>query len=192
MKRRAEQEAETRLRITESAVALHGELGPVRTSLSAVAEHAGVRRSTLYRHFPDEAAILAACTSHWGAQHPFPDPTIWDGIADPAVRAATALKAYYDYYAGTWRMWFVAYRDVGEVKPIQPVIAHVEEHLTHLADSLASAFGRRGGVSRHLAATLRHALAYSTWSSLEDRGLHTGGKVALVSAWIDGLRKSRA
>ena len=37
MKRRAEQEAQTRLRITESAVDLHGTLGPARTSVSAVA-----------------------------------------------------------------------------------------------------------------------------------------------------------
>ena len=60
MKRRAEQEARTRLRITESAVDLHGTLGPARTSVSAIAEHAGVRRSTVYRHFPDERALFGA------------------------------------------------------------------------------------------------------------------------------------
>src|SRR6478736_3561803 len=72
-KRRAEAEAQTRLRITESDVELHGTLGPARTSMSAVAEHAGVRRSTLYRHFPDEMALFEACTSHWRAANPVPD-----------------------------------------------------------------------------------------------------------------------
>src|SRR5207245_936470 len=62
MKLRAELQERTRRRITESALELHGTLGPSRTSMSAVAEHAGVRRSTLYRHFPDEAALFVACT----------------------------------------------------------------------------------------------------------------------------------
>ena len=38
MKRRAELEEQTRTPITESTVALHEELGPARTSISAVAE----------------------------------------------------------------------------------------------------------------------------------------------------------
>ena len=45
MQRRAESQLQTRLRITESAVTLHGTIGPSRTSISAVAAHAGVRRS---------------------------------------------------------------------------------------------------------------------------------------------------
>ena len=75
MKRRAELEALTRLRITKSAVALHGTLGPAHTSISAIAEHAGVRRSTVYRHFPDEAALFAACSSHWRTANPVPELT---------------------------------------------------------------------------------------------------------------------
>src|SRR3954447_15999631 len=86
MKRRAEQEAATRLRITESAVALHGTLGPARTSVSAIAEHAGVRRSTVYRHFPDEATLFEACTAHWAASNPPPDLAGWATIADPDER----------------------------------------------------------------------------------------------------------
>src|SRR3954451_23446350 len=73
MSRRAESQEQTRLRITESAVALHGTIGPSRTSISAVAEHAGVRRSTVYRHFPDEAALFDACSAHWAAANPPPD-----------------------------------------------------------------------------------------------------------------------
>ena len=84
------------MRITESAVALHEELGPARTSISAVAERAGVRRSTVYRHFPDEEALFAACSSHWRAANPPPDPGAWAAIEDPARahrdRAARALR----------------------------------------------------------------------------------------------------
>src|ERR687891_3017256 len=86
MKRRAELEERTRSRITESAVALHEELGPARTSISAIAERAGVRRSTVYRHFPDEEALFGACSSHWGAANPPPDPGAWPMVEDPAER----------------------------------------------------------------------------------------------------------
>src|ERR1700716_2450045 len=82
MKARAELQQRTRHRITESAMELHGTLGPSRTSLSAVAEHAGVRRSTLYRHFPDEAALFTACTAHWIDANPLPDLARWTEIED--------------------------------------------------------------------------------------------------------------
>jgi AcrR family transcriptional regulator len=186
---RAESQAETRRQIVEAAVALHEKLGPAQTPFSAIAERAGVTRLTLYRHFPDEAALFAACTSHWGALHPFPDAVLWNGIKDPASRAAAALAAHYDYYAGTRRMWSVAYRDVGLVKPIQPVLAHVDDHLTQLAESLAAAFRAKGETLRALMVTLRHALAYQTWASLEARGLDTAAKVALLARWLEGARK---
>ena len=88
-KQRAELEEQTRLRITESAVALHEELGPARTSISGIAERAGVRRSTVYRHFPDEDALFTACSTHWRAANPPPDPRSWSSIEDPAVRTRT-------------------------------------------------------------------------------------------------------
>src|SRR3954454_24302077 len=87
---RAQLEAETRRRITESAVELHGTVGPARTSMSAVAERAGVRRSTLYRHFPDEDALFAACSSHWVAENPRPDLEAWAAIEDPDDRLLVA------------------------------------------------------------------------------------------------------
>src|SRR5918992_683839 len=90
-RRRAELEAETRLRITEAAVDLHGSVGPARTTISAVAERAGVQRATLYRHFLDEDALFDACSSHWAAQHPLPDLTEWAAVADAEERLRIAL-----------------------------------------------------------------------------------------------------
>src|SRR5580765_4626015 len=91
MQRRAELDELTRRRITESTVALHEEIGPARTSISAIADRAGVRRSTVYRHFPDEDKLFAACSSHWRAANPAPDPGEWVAIEDPAERTERAL-----------------------------------------------------------------------------------------------------
>src|SRR5438477_7258423 len=109
--RRAELEEQTRLRITESTVELHSTRGPARTSISAVAARAGVRRSTVYRHFPDEAALFAACSGHWMAANPPPDLAAWAAINEPERRLATALRDLYAYYRATEPMMYNLHRD---------------------------------------------------------------------------------
>src|ERR687886_2593455 len=94
-KRRAEQQAETRRRIVEAMVALHGEVGPARTTIKAIAERAGVERLTVYRHFADEGEIFAACSAHFQTEMPPPDPAAWAGVTDPAERLRAALLAFY-------------------------------------------------------------------------------------------------
>ena len=91
MKRRARRQEETRRRITEAAVRLHQALGPAKTTISAIAERAGVQRLTVYRHFPDERALLSACSSHYAAANPPPDPEPWTRIPDPEDRLRRAL-----------------------------------------------------------------------------------------------------
>src|SRR5918992_2109604 len=84
-RRRAEQEQRTRERITEAAVKLHGTVGPARTTVAGVAREAGVQRATVYRHFPDEESLFAACTAHYWAANPLPDLEAWSAIDDPAA-----------------------------------------------------------------------------------------------------------
>src|ERR671923_1576172 len=92
LKKRAERLAETHRRITEATVELHGTGGPAATRISEVARRAGVQRVTVYNHFPDEASLLGACSAHWRALHPAPDPTAWDGDLRAALRE---LYAWY-------------------------------------------------------------------------------------------------
>src|SRR5262245_44190010 len=73
MKRRAEQQGETRRRIVEAAVDLHGSVGPAATTFSMIAERAGVQRHTLYAHFPDERSLLMACSGLFEEREPAPD-----------------------------------------------------------------------------------------------------------------------
>src|ERR1700752_3319959 len=98
LKRRAEQQAETRLRIVEAAVALHGTYGPALTTLSMVAERAGVQRHTLYAHFPDERSLFMACSGLTVERDPLPEAADWPGIADRSERLRTGLAAIYAWY----------------------------------------------------------------------------------------------
>jgi AcrR family transcriptional regulator len=180
-KARAEQEEQTRLRITESAVALHGSLGPSRTSLSAIAEHAGVRRSTLYRHFPDEEAVFAACSTHWATLNPPPDPSPWPAIKDPDERLRTALEELYAYYGRTAGMLSNLLRDEDDVSFVKERFAAFHGYLAAVADILMAGRGLRGRRRRVVRAAVGHAIAFPTWSSLvREQGLDDGQAADLM------------
>ena len=163
MTRRAELEARTRRRITESTVELHRTLGPARTSISAVAERAGVRRSTVYRHFPDEAALFAACTSHWMAANPLPDLDRWAAIDDADKRLRSALEELYAHYRRTERMTDNIMRDEATMPIVRRMLGGYRDYLEAARDTLLS--GRRARGQR-VRAAIGHALAFATWRSL--------------------------
>jgi AcrR family transcriptional regulator len=181
MKKRAELEEQTRLRITQSAVELHEKLGPAHTSISAIAERAGVRRSTVYRHFPDEDALFAACSSHWAAANPPPDPGPWGAIEDPAERTEAALRELYAFYGRTEGMFTSLLRDEPQVSPVQRGMAEFRGYLGEVRDILMRGSGLRGARARRTRAVLGHALAFPTWVSLvREQELAEADAVALM------------
>jgi AcrR family transcriptional regulator len=191
MTRRAELEEETRRRITESTVALHEELGPARTSISAVAERAGVRRSTVYRHFPDEAALFAACSSHWRAANPPPDPAVWAAIADPAIRTETALRELYGFYRRTEPMYTSLLRDEPVHATVRRLLRGFHDYVRAIEDVLMARRGLRGGAARRTRAAIGHALAFPTWRSLtREHGLDDEDAVRLMCLLVDGAKRS--
>ena len=172
MKRRAEAEQRTRLHITRSTVLLHGTLGPSRTSISAIARHAGVRRSTVYRHFPDEASLFFACTSHWTAANPFPDVARWMAIDNPAARLTAALREVYAHYRRTERMMSNILRDEATMPILGRMLGGYRDYLTAARDTLMRGRGVRGPARRRVQAAVGHALTFGTWRSLaREQGL---------------------
>lgn len=186
LRKRAATQEETRTRIVEATMALHEELGPRATTISAIAERAGVQRLTVYRHFPDDTAVFQACTSHWLSLNPPPDPAQWLKIEDGAQRVRAALSRLYAYYRRTARMWEVSFRDVADVPALQQPMQGVRDYLRALGDGLLDGMGE-GAPAPAQEATVRHALAYATWASLAEQGLEDSAMVDLVLCWIDGL-----
>jgi AcrR family transcriptional regulator len=160
LKARAARQADTRRRIVEAAVGLHTTVGPAATSISAIAESAGVQRHTVYAHFPDEATLFGACSAHWVAANPFPDASAWFAEADPERRLRAALSAVYEWYERVETALALFVRDA-EAVPADVRDARVAQ-LGLLADALAVGWSRRKVVR----AALGHALAFETWRSL--------------------------
>ena len=192
MKRRAELEEQTRLRITESAVALHEEVGPAQTSISAIAERAGVRRSTVYRHFRDEDALFAACSSHWRAANPPPDPRSWSAIEDPAERTRAALHEVYAFYGSTEAMYVSLLRDEPLVPAVQRRLRDFYGYLGSIQDDLAAGRRLRGRRAQYVRAAIGHALAFPTWHSLtREQGLTGDDAVELMCRLVQDAASSR-
>lgn len=186
-RRRAEQEAATRQRIVEATVALHEELGPRETTISAVAERAGVQRLTVYRHFPDDFALFEACTSHWLDRNPPPDPEQWAGERSAAESTRKALLALYRYYRRTAPMWTVAYRDADLVPAMEGPLAEFQGSLDGIRDKLAATWGGEGARRRRIRAALGHLLQFRSWESLKAQGLRDPEMSRSGAAWVQAL-----
>lgn len=188
--KRAENEQETRRRITEAAVALHQRLGPARTTILAIAELAGVQRGTVYRHFPDEEALFHACTAHYYAQHPMPDPQRWAAIATPDERLGVALGDLYAWYAETEEMLRPGIRDLDQV-PASARDGFVG-HFAHVHQVLMTGRRERGRARARVSAAIGHAIAFSTWQSLvREHGLRDAEATDLMTALVDAARRPR-
>jgi AcrR family transcriptional regulator len=163
-RKRAELEEETRLRIAEATMELHGLVGPAKTTVSAVAERAGVQRATVYRHFPDDEALIGACSAHWVSLNPPPDIGAWAEIPDVDERLRTGLREMYDWYERTERMTELLNRDRAAVPALDERLRDRDAYLAAALEILVR--GRRRRVSR---AAIAHALEFESWQSLVRR-----------------------
>lgn len=188
LKRRAQQMADTRRRIVEAAIELHQELGPARTSVSAIAERAGVQRQTYYRHFPDPRSLQMACSRLHLERNPLPDPEAWRAIADPHERLRTGLGELYAYYDAHESTLANVIRDA-EIDPTTREIAMLRMAvMAELRDALAEGLPR-DKTDPHLAAALDLAIDFNTWRLLVRRnGLPPPEAVALVATIVRCLQ----
>jgi AcrR family transcriptional regulator len=163
LRRRAEQQAETRQRIVDATVELHSSVGPARTTLSMIAERAGVQRHTLYAHFPEERDLFRACSGQVYARDPLPDAAPWREIEDRRERLRAGLTAVYGWYERHAQLVACVLRDV-------------EHHV--LTQEISAKLGAQQR------ALLRVALSFYTWRTLvRDGGLKQAAAVdAMVQA----------
>jgi AcrR family transcriptional regulator len=183
-KERARRKEQTRERIVEAAVELHTSLGPARTTISGIAERAGVERHTVYAHFPDEHTLYRACSAHWAATHPLPDLEGLTAIQDPEWRLRQALQAVYAWYASVEPDLALLLRDSSVVPVVAEVLGETTTAFVHVADALAHGRPRRKTVR----AAIGHALGFETWCSLVRRqGLSQAQAVDAMARFVSSV-----
>jgi AcrR family transcriptional regulator len=183
LKQRAASQADTRQRIVEAAVALHEAVGDAETTITAIAERAGVGRLTVYRHFPDERSLFTACTRHYFAANPPPDPAAWARVDDPSARLETALAELYAYYRDNEGMLARAEQDAPGNPVLAEVLAPYAAEWEAMRAVLLQGWTPSDAAAPLLSATIGHALAFTTWRSLvRQQGLRDDQAAALMLA----------
>jgi AcrR family transcriptional regulator len=183
LKERAQQQAETRLRIIEAVVALHEEVGPARTTVVEIADRAHVSRPTVYSHFPDERSLITACSQHWSLANPRPDTAAWKEIANPGRRLRTALGQLYDYYGPRERMLANVIRDSELIPSLSEALQHtIGPYLQSAAEALATGWETRPRDRRKQLAVLELGLHFHTWQTLTRGGGLTNKEAAGLMA----------
>lgn len=183
-KERARRQAQTRRRIVEAAVELHTSVGPARTTISAIAQRAGVERHTVYAHFPDDRTLFRACSEHWTAAHPVPElETLAEG-RDPERRLRVALGELYEWYASVEEDLALFFRDASVV----PANAEVLEEMAADLEAFALAVARGRPRRKTVRAAIGHALEFETWRSLErTHGLSRAQAVDAMARFVAGV-----
>ena len=192
LKQRAQSQAETRQRIVEATVELHGSIGPARTTISSIAELAGVQRLTVYRHFPDDQSLFRACSGHWAGLHPRPDYSRWAALDDPTERLRVALGELYAYYRATEAMSANVRRDLPELPALQEVAAPLALYWVEARAVLDRGWKARGHRWKLLRAVVGHAVEFETWRSLARRqGLSDADAGEVMVRLVCGVQTER-
>lgn len=184
LKERARRQAQTRRRIVEATVDLHTSVGPARTTISAIAERAGVERHTVYAHFPDDRTLFRACSEHWTGRHPMPDLETLAEIEDPVRRLRRALGEMYEWYESVEADLALFLRDATVVPASADVLGEMTADIATLADAVSQGWPRRKSVR----AAIGHALEFETWRSLVPRhGLSRTQAVDAMSRLVSSV-----
>jgi AcrR family transcriptional regulator len=171
LKKRAEQLEETRRRITEATVELHRTVGPAATQITEIARRAGVQRVTVYNHFPDETSLLTACSAHWRALHPAPDPASWLTAKDPGDRLRRGLTELYAWYRETEPMTANVLRDAATVAALRPIVDRgLGAYLDEVHRILTGPIRVRGRRRERVDAATRAAVEFHVWRALAGLG----------------------
>jgi AcrR family transcriptional regulator len=167
LRERAKKQEETRRRIVEATVALHEEVGPARTTVAEIARRAGVQRLTVYTHFPDEHSLFGACSGHFIAQDPPPDPRPWASIDDPGQRVRAALRETHAWFHRRRPMLTNIERDVALLPALSDVVAAGRAPRdAAVRETLAAGWNARGARRRRLLAAIGLATSFGAWEQL--------------------------
>lgn len=164
---------------------LHRTAGPANTTVTQVAERAGVSRMTVYNHFPADLDLIEACSDHWQQKNALPDPEPWAQIRDPDIRIGVALAELYGWYRNTEDMMGKILRDA----PIVPALGELMRGrwwtlIERMVDTLSSERDPSAIARERVRASIRVALDFGTWKTLTTSGLDDGEAAEVAAGFV--------
>jgi AcrR family transcriptional regulator len=189
LKARAESQERTRRRIARAAAELHEEVGPAETTVAEIARRAGVSRLTVYKHFPDNAALYPACSAHYASEHPLPDFATALSPEDPVDRVRSVLRTV---YVGLYRerrpMMRNLLRDRGVDSALDDFMrSNLDAAISGFQDALVAGFELDGDGAARLRALIGVALEFWTWERLTNDGADDEAAADLMTEAIAGV-----
>lgn len=159
--KRAQKLEETRRRIVEATVDLHGTVGPAKTTISDIAARAGVQRHTVYAHFPDERSLFLACSGLSLERDPLPDVERLQSMAPGRERVREILAQFYRWFDRNIGLAGCVLRDSEHHALTREMIELRMEPIFDRAAVLIA-----GDVSKRAAALVPVAMDFACWRAL--------------------------
>jgi AcrR family transcriptional regulator len=191
LKARAESQERTRQRIAKAAAELHEEVGPAETTVAEIARRAGVSRLTVYKHFPDNAALYPACSAHYASEHPLPDFGAALSREDPVDRVRSLLRTV---YGGLYRERQDMMRNLCRDRGLDPALDefmgnNLDAAIGGLQDALVAGFELDGDRRARLRSLIGVGLEFWTWDRLTAGGMDDEAAAELMTEAIAALAR---
>jgi AcrR family transcriptional regulator len=189
LKARAESQERTRRRIATAAAELHEKVGPANTTVAEIARRAGVSRLTVYKHFPDNAALYPACAAHYTNEHPLPDFGAALNADDPVDRVYSLLRIV---YSGLYRERRDMMRNLYRDRRVDPALDefmrnNLDVAIEGLEEALLDGFEPEADGSARLRSLIGVALEFWTWERLTRDGTDDEAAAELMTDAIAAL-----
>jgi AcrR family transcriptional regulator len=165
LKQRAESAEETRRRLVQATFALHGEQGIAATTMTQIAERAGVGIGTVYHHFPTLDDTIMACGQMVMATYPPPTEVIFAGAATMRERLVRLAHALFDHLD---RVAFDMVRsDRDRLAIVRKFVGEEQEHRIELTRAALAPFA----IDRDLIRIAAALLDIGVYRALQQVGL---------------------
>jgi AcrR family transcriptional regulator len=169
----------TRERIVRATMQVHDEKGVAPTTLSEIAERAGVGLATVTRHFPTPGELVRTCGAHvWQEMRP-PVPetaaAVFTGSRTPRERLERLVAEVDGFYARGAHRLALAARDRQLVPELDRFLSAVEAGVGALVnEALADA-----GQSERTRQVVLALMTFQVWSAFDRLALPPSEALAL-------------
>jgi AcrR family transcriptional regulator len=192
MGKRAAAVEQTRQRIVDATLALHGEQGIAATSWDDIAARAGVGVGTVYRHFPSLDELIPACGESTMQVVAPPDPALLPALFDGATEPAERVKRLVHEAFAMYERGAPALRAIRREAGVHPRIAADRDELEAALGALIDTALAPLNATDEDRAVVRAMVDLGTWEAFRDQRLGPAESVAAVSGMLTRRLTARA